>query len=132
MFGVYGAAGRALGGRARQLRLSEVFCCGALAGGCNALVLTPVELVRNRLQVARGAGPSVRAVVEAAVRADGKEERTVLAKLLQRFLPLVLRQVSVYRRGADVQLLPQLHPQTPATQTTPTQTTTPNQLPVQS
>ena len=56
MFGVYGAASRALrgGDPARPLAAHEVFAAGGVAGGANALVLAPVELVRNRFQVAAG------------------------------------------------------------------------------
>ena len=49
MFGVYGACRRRVTestGRS-ELKPSEIFACGAVAGGANALVLTPVELVRN-------------------------------------------------------------------------------------
>ncbi|KAH8062266.1 hypothetical protein JL722_3180 [Aureococcus anophagefferens] len=49
MFGVYGACRRRVTestGRS-ELKPSEIFACGAVAGGANAFVLTPVELVRN-------------------------------------------------------------------------------------
>lgn len=46
MFGVYGFASS----RTSQSPL-ELFACGGLAGGANAVVLTPVELIRNRQQV---------------------------------------------------------------------------------
>jgi len=75
MFGVYGKASSALRRRAggRELRTGEVFWCGAAAGGANAAVLAPVELVRNRRQIARGAGPapSLRAIAAAAAEGPG-------------------------------------------------------------
>ena len=42
------------GDPARPLAAHEVFAAGGVAGGANALVLAPVELVRNRFQVAAG------------------------------------------------------------------------------
>lgn len=33
------------------LTYPDIFACGAAAGGANALVVAPVELVRNRLVV---------------------------------------------------------------------------------
>lgn len=46
MFGVYGFAS------SRTSRKPvELFLCGGLAGGVNAVVLTPIELIRNRQQV---------------------------------------------------------------------------------
>ena len=72
MFGVYGAASRALrgGDPARPLAAHEVFAAGGVAGGANALVLAPVELVRNRFQVAAGR-TTLRAVLREAVAAGG-------------------------------------------------------------
>ena len=46
MFGVYGTAKRWTNETPVELAL-----CGGLAGGANAFVLTPIELVRNRQQV---------------------------------------------------------------------------------
>ena len=68
MFGVYGAASRALrgGDPARPLAAHEVFAAGGVAGGANALVLAPVELVRNRFQVAAG-----RTTLRAVLRGGG-------------------------------------------------------------
>lgn len=46
LFGVYGWTSR------RTTKTTpEVFACGSLAGAANAIVLTPVELIRNRQQV---------------------------------------------------------------------------------
>ena len=72
MFGVYGAASRALrgGDPARPLAAHEVFAAGGVAGGANALVLAPVELVRNRFQVAAGR-TTLRAVLREAAAAGG-------------------------------------------------------------
>ena len=72
MFGAYGAAQRAVrsatatgagaagpgggGSNNAPLSLPQLFFCGGFAGGVNAVVLTPIELVRNRLQVQYGAG----------------------------------------------------------------------------
>jgi len=69
MFGVYGAATRYVSKKRAgnvELSASEVFVCGALAGGSNALVLTPVELVRNRLQISNATGTKFRDVVSQA------------------------------------------------------------------
>ena len=72
MFGVYGAASRALrgGDPARPLAAHEVFAAGGVAGGANALVLAPVELVRNRFQVA-ARRTTLRAVLREAAAAGG-------------------------------------------------------------
>ena len=72
MFGVYGAASRALrgGDPARPLAAHEVFAAGDVAGGANALVLAPVELVRNRFQVA-ARRTTLRAVLREAAAAGG-------------------------------------------------------------
>ena len=72
MFGVYGAASRAFrgGDPARPLAAHEVFAAGGVAGGANALVLAPVELVRNRFQVA-ARRTTLRAVLREAAAAGG-------------------------------------------------------------
>ena len=82
MFGVYGAASRALrgGDPARPLAAHEVFAAGGVAGGANALVLAPVELVRNRFQVAAGR-TTLRAVLREA--AAGGVYRGLGATLLR-------------------------------------------------
>jgi hypothetical protein len=51
---------RAASGTQPTLDYAEVFGCGTLAGSVNSMVVTPVELVRNRLVTLRGRyhGPS--------------------------------------------------------------------------
>lgn len=62
MFGVYGWAKGVLGSSRWEL-----CAAGGLAGGVNALVLTPIELVRNRQQVSTAAlGDVVRTVTRRA------------------------------------------------------------------
>lgn len=55
IFGSYGQASEALGSNAHAAgsaaRLWRVFACGCFAGSVNALVVCPIELVRNRLMV---------------------------------------------------------------------------------
>ena len=124
MFGVYGACRRRVTestGRS-ELEPSEIFACGAFAGGANALVLTPVELVRNRLQVARSAGLTVAGALADAAKAAGGSRlrgayRGVCATLL-RDVPGVgayyaafeiARRAAVARRGPGAVLsLPEL------------------------
>jgi solute carrier family 25 carnitine/acylcarnitine transporter 20/29 len=69
MFGVYGFMSRSLRGDdpRRPLAAYEVFAAGGLAGGANALILAPVELIRNRLQVASHA-VTLREVLPQGVR----------------------------------------------------------------
>jgi len=55
MFSTFGLTSRAL----EELHLSVTsfpvgFACGAFAGGINSLVVTPVELIRNKLAVQKG------------------------------------------------------------------------------
>jgi hypothetical protein len=53
MFGTYSTAQAAVlelrpeGKRAGALTIPELYACGAVAGGVNSLVVTPVELVRT-------------------------------------------------------------------------------------
>ena len=72
MFGVYAARPARSGAATRRglLAAHEVFAAGGVAGGANALVLAPVELVRNRFQVAAGCGRR-RAVLREAAAAGG-------------------------------------------------------------
>ncbi|KAH8098321.1 hypothetical protein JL720_1260 [Aureococcus anophagefferens] len=111
MFGVYGACRRRVTestGRS-ELKPSEIFACGAVAGGANALVLTPVELVRNRLQVARSAGLTVAgALADAKALAARARARTGVGATLLRDVPgvgayyaafEVARRAAVARRG---------------------------------
>ena len=69
MFGVYGFMSRSLRGDdpTRPLAAYEVFAAGGLAGGANALILAPVELIRNRFQVASHA-VTLREVLPQGVR----------------------------------------------------------------
>ncbi|EKU21566.1 hypothetical protein NGA_0360510, partial [Nannochloropsis gaditana CCMP526] len=53
------------------LSYPEIFLCGALSGGVNALVVTPVELVRNRLVVSHGVYSGPRDCVGQAWRGGG-------------------------------------------------------------
>ena len=55
IFGVYGSTSRHLASRNphNKLHMWQVFACGAAAGAANAVVVSPVELVRNRLMVER-------------------------------------------------------------------------------
>ena len=73
MFGVYGACRQSVEARTGRTELLpvEVFACGAVAGGANAVVLTPVELVRNRLQVAVGGSKALGEVLREAAREAG-------------------------------------------------------------
>ncbi|CAN0082622.1 unnamed protein product, partial [Phaeothamnion confervicola] len=57
IFSINGTARGALRRRGHGDSTAGVFACGALSGGANAFVVTPVELVRNRLMVQCG-GPS--------------------------------------------------------------------------
>jgi len=66
MFGVYGFCKRRCGPEPTTLELAF---CGGLAGGANALCLTPVELVRNRQQV--GCDLSGLEIWRAAYRENG-------------------------------------------------------------
>ena len=61
IFGAFGLSKRAWTERqapAAALPLPVIFCCGAIAGGVNSLVVCPVELVRNRLMVQQHTGGS--------------------------------------------------------------------------
>ena len=51
IFGVNSTLTQALSREGQPLSLWQKALCGATAGACNTLVVTPVELVRNRLQV---------------------------------------------------------------------------------
>ena len=117
MFGVYGAASRALrgGDPARPLAAHEVFAAGGVAGGANALVLAPVELVRNRFQVAAGR-TTLRAVLREAVAAGGLYRG--LGATLLRDVPGVgayyaafeaMRRRAVALRGSPKLELPAVH-----------------------
>ena len=117
MFGVYGAASRALrgGDPARPLAAHEVFAAGGVAGGANALVLAPVELVRNRFQVA-ARRTTLRAVLREAAAAGGVYRG--LGATLLRDVPGVgayyaafeaMRRRAVALRGSPKLKLPAVH-----------------------
>ena len=64
---------------AAPLSLGELALCGGLAGGVNTLVVTPVELIRNRLMVqySNAAKPASATVASAASGAAGAANATV-------------------------------------------------------
>jgi solute carrier family 25 carnitine/acylcarnitine transporter 20/29 len=77
------------GDASRQLSIAEMALCGSFAGGLNTLVVTPVELVRNRLMVqyaatgtpaaAAGVAGAASAAAVTAYRGPMDAVRTIVA-----------------------------------------------------